>query len=222
MLGQQEIEGSRMIRTASGKTLPCFRPFDPGARAGGFICDRFLSGLRAQEYYFHCMAGRVGLVDTAVKTSHSGYIQRCLIKNLEALKVQYDATVRDETDGGVVQFFYGDDGLDPTQSSYMNHSDCFSYDSLPSFGNMEVMGKVRARDMENYARCEVKDRSNVIMGLLKIKEDVSETQTECILNNFEYSILHESDRRDFLTWDIQVLLVRDTPFAFWARRLNYL
>ncbi len=57
---------------ASGKTLPCFRPFDAGARAGGFVGDRFLGGLRPQEYYFHCMAGREGLVDTAVKTSRSG------------------------------------------------------------------------------------------------------------------------------------------------------
>jgi DNA-directed RNA polymerase beta' subunit len=66
--------------------LPC--------RAGGFIGDRFLTGLRPQEYYFHCMAGREGLVDTAVKTSRSGYLQRCLVKNLETLKVAYDCSVR--------------------------------------------------------------------------------------------------------------------------------
>jgi DNA-directed RNA polymerase I subunit RPA1 len=45
------------------------------------------------------MAGREGLVDTAVKTSRSGYLQRCLVKNLEALRVGYDATVRDTCDG---------------------------------------------------------------------------------------------------------------------------
>jgi DNA-directed RNA polymerase I subunit RPA1 len=54
----------------------------------------FLTGLHPQEYYFHCMAGREGLVDTAVKTSNSGYLQRCLIKHLEGLCVQYDYTVR--------------------------------------------------------------------------------------------------------------------------------
>ena len=53
---------------------------------------------RTQEYYFHCMAGREGLVDTTVKTSRSGYLQRCLVKNLEPLRVHYDATVRDDTD----------------------------------------------------------------------------------------------------------------------------
>ena len=57
------------------------------------------TSVRAQEYYFHCMAGREGLVDTTVKTSRSGYLQRCLIKNLEPLQVAYDHTVRNIADG---------------------------------------------------------------------------------------------------------------------------
>lgn len=89
LLGQMELEGRRVPRMASGKTLPCFDPFDPSPRAGGYIQDRFLSALKPQEYYFHCMAGREGLVDTAVKTSRSGYLQRCLIKHLETLCVHY-------------------------------------------------------------------------------------------------------------------------------------
>ena len=72
LLGQQELEGRRVPRMASGKTLPCFAAYDSGARSGGFVGDRFLTGLRPQEYYFHCMAGREGLVDTTVKTSRSG------------------------------------------------------------------------------------------------------------------------------------------------------
>ena len=64
---------------------PCFQRHDT-ARARGYITDRFLTGVRPPEFYFHCMAGREGLVDTAVKTSRSGYLQRCLIKHLEALR----------------------------------------------------------------------------------------------------------------------------------------
>ena len=116
-LGQQELEGRRVPRMISGKTLPCFQPFDLSQRAGGYIEDRFFSGLRPQEYFFHCMAGREGLVDTAVKTARSGYLQRCMIKNLETLRVHYDHTVRD-CDGSVVQFQYGEDGSDVTKSSY--------------------------------------------------------------------------------------------------------
>jgi hypothetical protein len=44
LLGQQELEGRRVPRMASGKTLPCFRAFDGGARSGGFVGDRFLTG----------------------------------------------------------------------------------------------------------------------------------------------------------------------------------
>ncbi|KAJ1259889.1 hypothetical protein BS78_10G190500 [Paspalum vaginatum] len=119
LLGQQSLEGKRVPRMVSGKTLPCFPPWDISSRAGGFISDRFLTGLRPQEYYFHCMAGREGLTDTAVKTSRSGYLQRCLIKCLESLKVSYDHTVRD-VDGSIVQFCYGEDGVDVLKSSFLN------------------------------------------------------------------------------------------------------
>ncbi|GMH08181.1 hypothetical protein Nepgr_010021 [Nepenthes gracilis] len=118
LLGQQELEGKRVPRMVSGKTLPCFPSWDITARAGGFIADRYLTGLRPQEFYFHCMAGREGLVDTAVKTSRSGYLQRCLIKNLESLKVHYDYTVRD-ADGSIVQFRYGEDGVDIHQKNFI-------------------------------------------------------------------------------------------------------
>lgn len=66
------------------------------------------------------MAGREGLIDTAVKTSRSGYLQRCLIKLLEGLVVNYDQTVRDSCDGSVIQFQYGEDGLDVCKSQYLN------------------------------------------------------------------------------------------------------
>jgi DNA-directed RNA polymerase I subunit RPA1 len=112
-LGQQALEGQRVPLMVSGKSLPSFRPYEASARAGGFVQDRFLTGVKPQEYYFHCMAGREGLVDTAVKTSRSGYLQRCLVKHLEELKIQYDMTVRDSA-SNVVQFLYGEDGLDPT------------------------------------------------------------------------------------------------------------
>src|SRR5258708_7174740 len=82
-LGQQELEGRRVPVMASGKTLPSFKPFETAAVAGGFIASRFLTGLKPQEFYFHCMAGREGLIDTAVKTSRSGYLPPWLVKPLE-------------------------------------------------------------------------------------------------------------------------------------------
>lgn len=117
-LGQQVLEGRRVPVMVSGKSLPCFRPYETNIRAGGYIVNRFLTGIRPQEYYFHAMAGREGLIDTAVKTSRSGYLQRCLIKGMEGLKVEYDTSVRD-SDGSLVQFLYGEDGLEVTKQMHL-------------------------------------------------------------------------------------------------------
>uniref|UniRef100_A0A8C5NYL8 DNA-directed RNA polymerase subunit n=1 Tax=Jaculus jaculus TaxID=51337 RepID=A0A8C5NYL8_JACJA len=118
LLGQIELEGRRPPLMPSGKSLPCFKPYEFTPRAGGFVTGRFLTGIRPPEFFFHCMAGREGLVDTAVKTSRSGYLQRCIIKHLEGLIVQYDLTVRD-SDGSVVQFLYGEDGLDIPKTQFL-------------------------------------------------------------------------------------------------------
>lgn len=118
-LGQQVLEGRRVPLMVNGKSLPCFKAFDTNLRAGGYIVNRFLTGVRPQEYFFHLMAGREGLIDTAVKTSRSGYLQRCIIKGMEGLVVAYDTTVRD-SDGTLVQFLYGEDGLDITKQGYLD------------------------------------------------------------------------------------------------------
>lgn len=57
-LGQIELEGHRPPVTASGRTLPSFKCFDPSPRAGGFVDQRFMTGVNPQELYFHTMAGR--------------------------------------------------------------------------------------------------------------------------------------------------------------------
>ena len=119
LLGQQELEGRRVPVMISGKTLPSFKPYETSAIAGGYISSRFLTGLKPQEFFFHCMAGREGLIDTAVKTSRSGYLQRCLIKHLEGIRVHYDHTVRG-ADSSIYQFLYGEDGLDVTKQTYLN------------------------------------------------------------------------------------------------------
>lgn len=58
LLGQIELEGRRPPLMISGRSLPSFLPYDPSPRAGGFVDGRFLTGIRPQEYFFHCMAGR--------------------------------------------------------------------------------------------------------------------------------------------------------------------
>ena len=113
-LGQQNVDGKRIPYGFDNRTLPHYSKFDDSPKARGFIENSYISGLTAPELFFHAMGGRIGLIDTAVKTSQTGYIQRRLIKGLEDLKVEYDMTVRNSK-GKIVQFAYGDDGFDSTR-----------------------------------------------------------------------------------------------------------
>ena len=110
-LSQQNVDGKRIPYGFDNRTLPHFNKFDDSPNARGFVENSFISGLTPEELFFHAMGGRVGLIDTAVKTSQTGYIQRRLIKGLEDLKVEYDMTVRNNKNK-IVQFSYGEDGID--------------------------------------------------------------------------------------------------------------
>ncbi|KAF7660180.1 hypothetical protein LDENG_00287920, partial [Lucifuga dentata] len=111
-VGQQAISGSRVPDGFENRSLPHFEKHSKLPAAKGFVADSFYSGLTPTEFFFHTMAGREGLVDTAVKTAETGYMQRRLVKSLEDLCSQYDLTVRSST-GDIIQFIYGGDGLDP-------------------------------------------------------------------------------------------------------------
>jgi len=111
-LGQQLVEGKRIPYGFDQRTLPHFTKYDDGPAARGFVSSSFIDGLSPTELYFHAMGGRIGLIDTAVKTSTTGYIQRKIVKALEDLVVNYDGTVRNNK-GRIVQFRYGDDNIDP-------------------------------------------------------------------------------------------------------------
>lgn len=117
-VGQQSVGGSRIAEGFVDRTLPTFPTKAKEPAAKGFVANSFYTGLIATEFFFHTMGGREGLVDTAVKTAETGYMQRRMMKALEDLSVQYDRTVR-TAGGDIVQFAYGDDGLDP---AYMENN----------------------------------------------------------------------------------------------------
>lgn len=113
-VGQQNIEGKRIPYGFEDRTLPHFKKYDDGAEARGFIENSFISGLTPTEFFFHAMSGREGLIDTAVKTADTGYIQRQLVKAMEDLVIQNDGTVRD-ANMNILQFHYGEDGINSTK-----------------------------------------------------------------------------------------------------------
>ncbi|KAL8937072.1 MAG: hypothetical protein Q9216_004606 [Gyalolechia sp. 2 TL-2023] len=111
IVGQQAVEGKRIPFGFKYRTLPHFTKDDYSPESRGFVENSYLRGLTPTEFFFHAMAGREGLIDTAVKTAETGYIQRRLVKALEDVMAKYDGTVRNSL-GDVVQFLYGEDGLD--------------------------------------------------------------------------------------------------------------
>jgi DNA-directed RNA polymerase II subunit RPB1 len=113
-LGQQNVDGKRIPYGFEHRTLPHFTKYDDSPSSRGFVENSYINGLTPQELFMHAMGGRVGLIDTAVKTSTTGYIQRRLIKALEDLMVNYDMTIRTNKKK-IVQFQYGDDGIDTTK-----------------------------------------------------------------------------------------------------------
>jgi DNA-directed RNA polymerase III subunit RPC1 len=113
-VGQQAVNGHRIQDGFVDRTLPHFEYHSLTPSAKGFVANSFYTGLTATEFFFHAMGGREGLVDTAVKTAETGYMARRLMKALEDLSLQYDSSVRN-SENTVVQFTYGDDGLNPDQ-----------------------------------------------------------------------------------------------------------
>ena len=120
-LGQQAIEGKRIPYGFESRTLPHFTKYDDSPDARGFVESSFISGLRPEELFFHAMAGRIGLIDTAVKSvtwetpivvvennepkyvkigewidghmEKSGRIQHMEEKNMEYLEIDHDVTI---------------------------------------------------------------------------------------------------------------------------------
>jgi DNA-directed RNA polymerase II subunit RPB1 len=112
-VGQQNVAGQRVDLGYTNRVLPHFEKNDKSPAAKGFVENSYKKGLEPYEFFYHAMGGREGVIDTACKTSETGYIQRRLVKAMEDLQVFSDKTLRNSI-GDVVQFVYGLDGMDAT------------------------------------------------------------------------------------------------------------
>jgi len=123
-VGQQNVDAKRIPHGYGNRTLPHYQKYDESPDSRGFVENSFIKGLNPQEFFFHAMGGREGLIDTAVKTSETGYIQRKLIKAMEDLKITHDLSVRNAL-GNIIQFLYGEDGMDYSKIE-VQHLEYFS------------------------------------------------------------------------------------------------
>ena len=175
-VGQQNIEGKRIPYGFEDRTLPHFKKYDDGAEARGFIENSFISGLTPTEFFFHAMSGREGLIDTAVKTADTGYIQRQIVKAMEDLVVQQDGTVRD-ANMNITQFQYGEDGINSTKIesqplplSTMTDDEIEKEFGLKEVDLSEVMGVPRGDDavlLEDYTKQIFADRKMIVEEIFR-------------------------------------------------------
>ncbi|OIO22103.1 DNA-directed RNA polymerase subunit A' [Candidatus Micrarchaeota archaeon CG1_02_47_40] len=121
-VGQQAIRSKRPSRGYSRRALVHFKREDLGSAARGYVSSSFAKGLNPCEFFFHSMGGRESMVNTAIRTARSGYMQRRLINALQDLVVARDLSVRDSR-GVYVQFRYGGDGVDPSKVSSLAESE---------------------------------------------------------------------------------------------------
>ncbi|KAH9891211.1 beta and beta-prime subunits of DNA dependent RNA-polymerase [Cubamyces lactineus] len=181
-VGQQSVEGKRIPFGFRHRTLPHFTKDDFSPEARGFVENSYLRGLTPQEFFFHAMAGREGLIDTAVKTAETGYIQRRLVKALEDVMVCYDGTVRNSL-GDLIQFIYGEDGMD---GAFIERQ------------NIETFALNNAQFEHDY-RVDVTDPSGGFLpGVLQVGLDDSSLELQAKLDQ-EYAQL-SSDRKLLREW----------------------
>ncbi|MGC9108505.1 MAG: DNA-directed RNA polymerase subunit A', partial [Infirmifilum sp.] len=116
-VGQQSVRGKRIERGFTERTLSHFDKGELSPASKGFVYSSFRRGLSPVEFFFHAISGREGLVDTAVRTAQSGYMYRRLQSAIQDFYVAYDGTVRN-SEGMIIQFRYGEDGVDPARSDH--------------------------------------------------------------------------------------------------------
>ncbi len=129
IVAQQTVRNKRLKRGYKRRLLSYFQPDLLTPYERGFVFSSFRDGLTPPEFVQHAMGGREALVNTAIRTARSGYMQRRLINALQDLVVADDLTVRN-ADMSIVQFIYGGDAKDPMYASKAGIADMAKQDDV--------------------------------------------------------------------------------------------
>jgi len=191
-VGQQAVRSKRIHRGFNNRTLPHFKLNDLTPKARGFVTSSYRKGLDPIEFFMHAMGGREGLVDTAVRTSSSGYMQRRLVNALQDMVVQNDGTVRTSTDN-IVQFVYGDDMVDPGKS---DHSEAVNIDNIYLKVKSLESFKERDKTLRNRKRERLGDvlskKENDYLEFLEKYEIEFDAENPDLVVKDDFAIINES------------------------------
>jgi len=204
-VGQQSIWGSRIGDDFTNRSLPHFPKFDESPSSRGFIKNSYAVGMTPVENFFHAKAGRTGLIDTAIRTAHSGYISRRLIKALEDMIVRHDYTVRN-TQNNIVQLSYGGDAFDPTKIEKQSFK-------LLEYSNLQMGEEFKISDDINW---------KLIISSKAYSKLQTETERNNLLDNeFNYLMSSRTLLRETICKNLVLLNPTDIRAPFNLRRLIY-
>ena len=193
-VGQQIVSGNRMPNGFSNRSLPHFEEFSKYPTSKGFVGHSFYDGMNATEFFFHTIGGREGLVDTAVKTADTGYMQRRLMKALEDLIVQYNNTVT-ISNGEIVEFLYGDDGIEPMNTD--------------TEGKIIYLPRLWELICSNYSI-----KSDKILRVDQIRKQVEGYISKCPIKEFEISEVFINEIRQFFKEKIKTIQEAKQNFGY--------
>ena len=186
-MGQISHEGDRIKKNVNGRALVAFHKHDDTPNARGFIQSNLLEGLKGSEFFFASIAGRSGLIDGAIKTAETGYIQRKLIKALEDCYQRYDGTVR-TADNTIIQHLYGESGIDQVKQTEQKlkiiDMDNDEIKNTFLFSSEEVK-KLKSKFSEDIDKIN----NGIYKNMIRYRDDLREVYYKSTLN---YKILEDS------------------------------
>lgn len=174
--GLQAFEGKLIPKKLNNRTLPYFHRDDDSSSSRGLIKNPFIRGITFPEYIFLNMTGREGLIDQAIKTAESGYIQRKLIKSMEDAMIRYDGTVRSASNT-IVQFVYGDSGAETTKQYEYNMK-------LLEMNNIDIAQKHKftKEELKNYSDFTNDDNDKIYKTIIDFRDTLRIAQIKTRLN----------------------------------------
>ena len=138
LLGPQ-YDGTELVASSGDSIYQSKHDMDP--EGFGFIAGSFLRGMTPQEFFNHAKSGRVGLVDTSIKTAEPGTLTREMIKSLENVIIGRDGAVR-LISNMLLQVYYGDTALNPEKLINVD----FPEGTIPTFIDIEsVAGRLNSQ-----------------------------------------------------------------------------
>ena len=183
-VGQQALWGKRIDLGFNGRTLSFFKKGDLSPEARGFIKSPFVKGLRPDEFFFQCVAGRDSLMDTALRTPKSGYLYRRIANALQDLRREYDGTVRDGN-RHIIQFDYGGDGADVSElhvGGKVSSGEAVGMITAQSFGESSTQMVLNTFHMAGVAEMQVTQGLPRLIEIFDARKKPSSPKMEIYLD----------------------------------------